>query len=48
MKKTVASNHNPVYCNICNKWGVFLAITYPDIVIGNFRKTVHLGSVRIV
>ena len=26
---------------------IFLAIIYPDIVIGNFRKTVHLGVVRI-
>ena len=27
---------------------IFLAIIYLDIVIGNFRKTVHLGVVRIV
>ena len=26
----------------------FLAIKYLDIVIGNFRKTVHLGIARIV
>ena len=25
----------------------FLAITYLDIAIGNFRKTVHLGIVKI-
>ena len=27
---------------------MFLAITYLDIVIGNFRKTLHLGIVIIV
>ena len=26
---------------------IFLAITYLDIAIGNLRKTVHLGIVRI-
>ena len=26
---------------------IFLAITYLDIVIGNFRKAVHLGIVKI-
>ena len=26
---------------------ISLAITYLDIVIGNFRKTVHLGIVKI-
>ena len=25
---------------------IFLAITYLDIVIGNFRKTEHLGIVK--
>ena len=27
---------------------IFLAITYLDNVIGNFRKTEHVGIVRIV
>ena len=26
---------------------IFFAIIYLDIIIGNFRKTVHLGIVKI-
>ena len=26
---------------------IFFAITYLDIAVGNFRKTVHLGIVKI-
>ena len=29
-------------------WYIFLKITYQDIVIGNFLKTVHLGIVITV
>ena len=31
-----------------NGWCIFLAITYLDLAIENFRKTVHLGIVRVV
>ena len=46
-EKIVASNNLMLYSvinaiNVC----IFPAITYLDFVIGNFRKTVHLGIAR--